>query len=378
MLWTVVSVLVASLIAACTWFLTHDDEARRHAAASSFRRVLGPPQAPAALSLPEPDSSSTSPFVWVPDAVDHEPAVSPPRPNDLDGASFVLLLGADNRNRKRPGRTDTMILVGVRDRDGAVGAVSLPRDLWIELPDVGTLHEEGRTHARLSSVVRVGELRLGEGMGMDLLRLTLEQEFGLQIDRYLQVDLQGFVEAVDALGGVDVDVQCPIQDCFWLDGTEQPCTSLDVPAGRVHMDGETALLYARSRHGTGDFDRTRRQQTVILALARKAKKRGLRGLRRTWDATSPHVVTDLTFNDAAYYASFAIETDLQAIGGFSVKSPMVKRHVTEDNKHVLALDRDEFDLRFSSLFEGQLTALKERRSCPDPDAALTYKTRKKR
>lgn len=377
MLWTALAVPLLVLVAFGTWFLTHDDDERRHAAASQFRRMVGPPEPPAQLSLPDMGGDGSTPFLWVPDAVEAEPSVAPPRPNDLEGASFVLLLGADNRNEKRPGRTDTMILVGVRDRDGAVGAVSLPRDLWIALPDVGTLHEEGRTHARLSSVVRVGELRLGKGMGLDLLRLTLEQELGIRIDRYVQVDLQGFIEAVDAVGGVDVDVQCPIQDCFWLDGTDQACTPLDVEAGRVHMDGETALLYARSRHGTGDFDRTRRQQTVVLALARKAKKRGLKGLRRTWDAVSPHVETDLDFNDAAYYASFAIETDLKAIGGFSVKRPLTKKHVTEDNKHVLTLDRDLFDEKFGTLFEGQLTALKARRKCPEPDAALTYKDKKK-
>ncbi|EDM77049.1 LytR family transcriptional regulator, partial [Plesiocystis pacifica SIR-1] len=185
--------------------------------------------------------------------------------------SFVLLLGADNRSAKVTGRTDTMMLVAFRERDGAVAAFSVPRDLWIELPDVGTLHEDGRDHARVSSVMRVGEVRVGRGQGMALLRETLRLNLGVEVDRYALIDMQGFVAVVDTLGGVEVEVACPIMDCFWLDGPDQPCTMMDVPAGAVTMDGATALAFSRSRHGTGDRDRTRRQQAVMLAFARTLK-----------------------------------------------------------------------------------------------------------
>ena len=66
----------------------------------------------------------------------------------LDGVSFVVLLGADNRNDDVVGRTDTMIVAAFRHRDGKMAAFSLPRDLWVPLPDIGELHAQGHDHAR--------------------------------------------------------------------------------------------------------------------------------------------------------------------------------------------------------------------------------------
>jgi LCP family protein required for cell wall assembly len=335
----------------------------RHATAKSLRAALGPP-APPPLLLEE--------GVVIPHLAPDAPA-PPTRPPDLDGISFVLLLGADNRTDKVTGRTDTMMVGAFRHHDGKVAAFSIPRDLWVELPDIGTLREDGRTHARISSVVRAGEVRLGRGQGIPLLRQVLREQLGIRIDRYASIDFAGFVSLVDELGGVDVDVECPIVDCFWKHGTEQPCEMLAIEPGRVHMDGETALAFVRSRHGRGDHDRTRRQQAVMLAFAREVQTRGLRGLRGLWQQAEPFVSTDLEVEDAIYYASFALETRLGDIAGFAIRGPMTSKHVTEDGKHVLLLDRAAFDRALGQMFEGELVANRERKQCPDADVALTYR-----
>ena len=112
----------------------------------------------------------------------------------------------------------------------------------------------------------------------------------------------------------------------------------------------------------------------MLALARKARGSGLRGLSRLWRTVEPHLDTDLAADDAAYYASFALETELGDVRGFSVRHPMTSKHVTGDGKHVLALDRLAFDDALRGLFhQGPLPALKARKHCPAPDAALTYR-----
>ncbi len=362
------------------WAVSRDEATRRHEAARGLRELLGAPEPPEALEieLAPPEGRRWTDLGWsqIPEL---DPGAGPlppppPPPPDLDGVSFVLMLGADNRNDRYTGRTDAMILAAFRHEDGAVAAFSIPRDLWVALPDVGELHAEGRTHARINAVIRVGEIRLGKGEGLPLLRRTLAENLGIRIDRYVRVDRQGFEAMIDALGGVEVDVQCPIQDCFWLERGDAACTMMDIPAGRVSMTGSTALQFVRSRHGRGDRDRTRRQQAVMLALARKARSSGLRGLGRLWRTVEPHLDTDLGPNDAAYYASFALETELSEVRGFSIRHPMTSKLVTEDGKHVLELDRLAFDDALRGLFDqGPLPALTERKTCPAPDAALTYR-----
>lgn len=348
--------------------------------AHALRRTLGPPAPPVDSLPPSSGAPRTEDWSHIPlEAPEALPEVAGrgDRPAGLDGVSFVLLLGADNRSAKVTGRTDTMMLVAFRERDGAVAAFSVPRDLWIELPDVGTLHEDGRDHARISSVMRVGEVRVARGQGMALLRETLRLNLGVEVDRYALIDMQGFVAVVDTLGGVEVEVACPIMDCFWLDGPDQPCTMMDVPAGAVTMDGATALAFSRSRHGTGDRDRTRRQQAVMLAFARtlkaRARRGGVRAMVRTWTAVEPHLETDLSVEDALYYASFAADLDPAEVGGFAIRHPMTRRHVTEDGKHVMLLDRAAFDAALGELFATELPAVRPRKRCPEPDAALDFR-----
>jgi len=86
-----------------------------------------------------------------------------------------------------------------------------------------------------------------------VVKQTIYDNLGIPIHYYVRVDFQGFTQIVDALGGVDIDVECPLPD-------------IEVAAGRQHMDGEDALLYARSRISTNDFDRNRRQRKLLMAL----------------------------------------------------------------------------------------------------------------
>ena len=161
-------------------------------------------------------------------------------------------------------------------------------------------------------------------------------------------------------------------DCFWTGEKGEACEMLDLEAGRHHLDGRTALSFARSRHGRGDRDRTRRQQSVIVALARKIRAGGLQGLPGLWRSAEPYIDTDLDFEAALYYASFALEIDLKKIGGFAITKPLVERHVTIDNKHVLLLDRERFDAALRSIFTTPLPALKARKRCPEADVALAH------
>lgn len=371
------------LTGGAVWAFTLGADTSTHVTARLFREALGPPEPieqppielppadPGDLTSAEPepaDSDLATEPTLAPARLDlgddaaAEPPPPPPRkPRGLGKTSFVLLLGMDNRNDRVTGRTDTMVIAAFRHRDGKIGAFSVPRDLWIEDTELGPM--------RLSAALRVGNIRLGKDKGMPFLREVIEQELGIRIDRYAAVDLAGFVEVVDQVGEIEVDVQCPIEDCLWINSSDEACEELSLEAGRQTMDGRTALMYVRSRHGRGDRDRRRRQRAVLIAFARAARAQGLAGLRDLWNTVEPFVQTDLDWKSAAYYGSFAIETDLDQLHGFSVARGMVRKHVTEKKQHVLRLDHEMFDEALSEMFDHELPGLRQRKRCPDADAA---------
>jgi LCP family protein required for cell wall assembly len=170
----------------------------------------------------------------------------------------LLVMGSDARpdelRRGEVGRTDTMLAV-VADRapvDGSpstVELISIPRDLWVEIPGFG--------QERINVAYALGGPRAAERAAGDAL--------GLGVDRHLVIGLQGVRDVVDAAGGIEIDVGHPIHDDAYPTD-DYGTIVVDIPAGRQHMDGETALRYARTRHQDNDFSRMARQQQVMLGV----------------------------------------------------------------------------------------------------------------
>jgi polyisoprenyl-teichoic acid--peptidoglycan teichoic acid transferase len=151
---------------------------------------------------------------------------------------------------------------------GGVSMVSIPRDLWVPIPG----HGEGR----INTAYRVGELER-RGGGPSLAERTVESALGLHVDRYALVDMAGVRDVVDQLGGIEVDnPTILVDDQFPTD--DYGVTTITIPAGRQHLNGELALAYARTRHPDSDFGRMGRQQQVIAAIL--AKLRGPSGVLR--------------------------------------------------------------------------------------------------
>ena len=109
----------------------------------------------------------------------------------------------------------------------------------------------------------------GNARGYNAIKETLGTLYHLNIQYYVMVNFQGFKKVVDTLGGVTIDVQNPVVDDRYPadDGTD---LRVYIPAGVQHMTGAQALVYARSRHGSNDFDRASRQQRVILSIRQQA------------------------------------------------------------------------------------------------------------
>ena len=182
-----------------------------------------------------------------------------------EGTTNILLLGKDqNADGSGDARTDTMIIVSINREAQTASMVSLPRDLYVYMPN--------RIMGRLNTAVSLG--------GVELLEQTILYNFGIPIHYHAQVDFEGFKQIVDLLGGVSMAVSCPLED--WrllspeLDPTlEENWGRFKLEAGMHQMDGDLALWYARSRLTTTDFDRGRRQQQLLQAMLNQSVDLGL-------------------------------------------------------------------------------------------------------
>jgi LCP family protein required for cell wall assembly len=197
---------------------------------------------------------------------------NPPLASPLVGAN-VLLIGVD----ARPGhpeegvRSDTLILARLDAAGRWVSLLSIPRDSQVELLDVGTTKINvayGQGYARAAELY--GPDASADQGGMALAAQTVEQLLdlrrrGMRVDYTAQVNFDGFAGVIDALGGIVVDVPVPIVD------DEYPTPDFGImrvefQPGPQRMDGERALIYARTRHADSDFGRAERQQQVLRAI----------------------------------------------------------------------------------------------------------------
>ncbi|NWG17393.1 MAG: LCP family protein [Chloroflexi bacterium] len=181
-----------------------------------------------------------------------------------DGVSrfTVLLMGLD----RRPGetglayRTDTIMLASIDPATNSLGILSIPRDLYVEVPGYSELQ-------RINSPMVLGELRQ-PGYGPQLMMQTTQYNLGIRVHDYLAVDFNTVITLVDAIGGIDIDVPYTINDPQYPD-MNFGYDPLFIRAGLQHMDGRLALKYARTRHGDSDFQRAERQQQVLYAVRDK-------------------------------------------------------------------------------------------------------------
>jgi LCP family protein required for cell wall assembly len=231
----------------------------------------------------------------------------------------IILLGNDNEiTGESLARTDTMIIVSINRTAGTVALLSLPRDLYVYIP--------GWTMQRLNLAYPYGEAIGWTNGGFGLLRQTIFYNLGINVHYYAMVDLSGFKALVDAVGGVNISVDCGIQDLPLLEA-EVPADAYPVgdegefvlPVGHYHLDGAEALWYARSRSSSTDFDRGIRQQQVLRAVWRQARENGLLAQAPTlYTEFAPYVQTDLALEDILSLIPLAASLDPGRIEQFSL------------------------------------------------------------
>jgi LCP family protein required for cell wall assembly len=180
----------------------------------------------------------------------------------------ILLMGIDKRpnDKGTAFRTDSMMVFSIDPKTKTVGLLSIPRDLFIDIPR-DTVVRNSYGLQRVNAAYVIGELAR-PGYGPQLAMQTVQYNLGMRINDYIVFDFNTVINAVDAVGGIDIDVPRAIYDATYPD-MYYGYDPLRIPAGKVHMDGTLALKYGRSRHSTSDFDRAKRQQQVIIAMRDK-------------------------------------------------------------------------------------------------------------
>jgi LCP family protein required for cell wall assembly len=226
-----------------------------------------------ALPIPEEGFGEFAPPGEASDIEIPPPMGKLPQP---DGQINILVLGSDQRPNDGGFRTDVIELVTLNTRDNSVSLTSFPRDLYVYHP--------GWRMVRINAGMAHG--------GFDQLAQTFAYNFGVLPDHYVQINFSGFERLVDTLGGVDVQVGQGLTD-----EREGP-GDFSVAAGLVHMDGETALWYVRSRGTSSDFARTVRQQEVLTAIFRKLLSlNALANAPQIYDQYKQMVTTDMQLTD---------------------------------------------------------------------------------
>jgi LCP family protein required for cell wall assembly len=237
----------------------------------------------------------------------------------------ILLLGSDTDGKNTFPLAQTDIVITIDPQTHYVGMLSIPRDLRVVIPDAGT----GKMDAAFSFGWQGnfgGATPLSNAAGLSI--ATVEKNFGIHIDHYAWVGLDGFVKVIDTAGGVDVDAIHPIADNSYPDDVNNAnhfaYKRLYVVPGPQHMDGVQALEYVRTRHAdlVGDFGRSARQQQILSQLKTKLDTPSIiTKLPELANDLGDTVKTDMSVQDIINFMSFARNIDTTKIDRLILSPP---------------------------------------------------------
>lgn len=258
----------------------------------------------------------------------------------------ILLMGID----RRPGepfvsRTDTMMLLSIDPETNSAAMLSVPRDLYVEIP--------GHGRNRINTAFVYGAQNGGPAGGAALAMETVSYNLGVPIDHFMMVDFSAFVRSIDAIGGIDVYVPRELYDAKYPD-MNYGYDPLYVPAGDNHFDGALALKYARTRYVDNDFGRAGRQQQVVLAVRNKMLSLGvnqaLESIPALYQHVSEGVRTDLSLNDIVALATVAGSIPSENIRSGVLDTNYVYGTTTAQGAQVLILENDKAAVLINELF----------------------------
>jgi len=294
-----------------------------------------------ALPTPTIHHAAPTPVVHI-----HRPLAPLPKTHPQFQATTVLLLGTDRRGSdSSTDNTDTLMLFHLDPNGRRIAILSIPRDLYVEIPNHG--------QERINTAYAWGE-QDGTG-GLTLARQTVSATLGIPVQHTVLLDFRAFVTLIDAIGGVNVDVPYAISDPTYPD-SGIGYDPFYLPAGQHHLDGATALKYARTRATPdGDFDRTTRQRQLVLAVRDRVTNLDLlpelvAQSPQLWSTLQTAFETDLKLGDIVDLVVIASHTPADQIVIASVDQTCTHSWTTPGGAQVLILNDTAIKALLADLF----------------------------
>jgi len=301
------------------------------------------------VQTPVPPTPTASPASPTPAAArdrDGDPPTPPPKARSQFDPTTVLLLGTDRRN---PGsgtdNTDTLMLLHLDPDAQRVTILSIPRDLYVEIP--------GHGKGRINTAYARGE-QDGTG-GLALARQTMSATLGISIHHAALIDFRAFVSLIDTIGGIDVDVPYAISDPTYPD-SGIGYDPFYLSAGQHHLDGNVALKYARTRATAGgDFDRNARQRQIVLAVRDRITRLDLLPVLiskspQLWSTLQSAFETDLTLGEIVDLAVIGSRVPTDQIVTAGIDQCCTQFWTTPGGADVLILDRSAIEELIARIF----------------------------
>jgi polyisoprenyl-teichoic acid--peptidoglycan teichoic acid transferase len=359
LVWTAALTMAGISYASCAWLWAAPYRSQQAAAPNVVSKAPSNTAAHAVAPVVTPALSAENPAETpVPAPLVAVKARTPALTNTRN----FLVVGLDRRpDGTGPSLADTLLVVVLDEQSQHIGLVSIPRDLYVDIPDSST--------DRINTVYQVAKRTKRDPL--ELLSRVVQDTLKLPIEHALALDLGVFERAVDAVGGVDVDVPCPIRDNFLDSRVDGGRRLLDIDAGQRHMDGPTAAMYVRSRHGRSDFHRARRQQAVLLGVQHTLAGLGMLKLPDLWGAFEASVETDMRRIELLSLGRRALALDPTHLHGLVIGAEHVQGFRTPEGKSVLLPNYEAIDESLSKLFSAPSPGARPKLAvCEPKDAAL--------
>lgn len=272
-------------------------------------------------------------YIWLVNSVDTgERLVTNASMSDKN-VTNILLIGSDTRDENERGRTDSMILLSINKQTKQMTMTSLMRDCYVEIPDHGW--------AKLNAAYSYG--------GAELLMDTIEQNFDVAVDKFVYVSFFSFIDIVDAVGGINIDLSDdeaqymtdPMAEQNKYLGNKKGTDYLTHGGDDMLLNGNQALAYARLRYvGNADFERTQRQRTVITKIISQAKTLSPLKLDNFMKVCCSELTTNMTKGEMYvmfYKLLFSMNYDMQQL---RIPQEGAYYYGTHDEQSTLDLDFD--------------------------------------
>lgn len=263
-----------------------------------------------------------------------------------DGRVNILLLGRGGAGHEAPDLTDTILIASIDPVQKHAALLSVPRDLWVQPQGLGhtkinAVYANAKSSARSKRMSDADQ----EKAGLNAIEKQIQDDIGIPIHYHVMVDFKAFEQAINTVGGIDINVSDKetVYEVLY-DHSRGKKYTLDVKQGNQHFDGQRALFYARSRQTSarGDFDRTERQRKIMLALKDKVLSLGTFAnpvkISQLTDAFGNHVQTNMSVSEVLRLYELGKDIPSSSVASVGL-ADAPNNYVTTDNINGVSIVR---------------------------------------